>query len=115
MLAFLTLTSADTAQGLLGSLPKRRKSISDLSLAYFLLPMKGVLVLDCCFQTPAPLAGAESQQAPTGHLHLHSNNFQQRQCLDIDNDLTDINSSFPSLTSQTLVFLISRDPLHLFF
>lgn len=53
--------------------------------------------------------------APTSHLHLHSNNFQQHQCLDIDTDLTDLNSSLPSLTLQTLVFLISRDLLHLFF
>lgn len=51
--------------------------------------------------------------APTSHLPLHANNFQQHQCLDVDTDLTDINSSLSSLTLQTLVFLIFSNLLRL--
>lgn len=106
--------------------------------------MTGILVLHHCFQTlltllvqkalffeayaiPSLLTAVfltswsftrsgKTLGAPMSHLRLHSNNFQQLPCLDIDTDLTDINSSsLHSLTSQTLVFLISRDLLHLFF
>lgn len=69
----------------------------------------------CCVTFWSPSHSVKTLWVRNSYLHLHSSNFQQLQCPGIGTDLTDINTSFCSLTWQILVFFTSSDALYHFF